>query len=71
MIMHLLPQVTTLLHMTAQEDGSNPGAGLTALQTFLYFIAAPMALFAVITAVVTIATADRSKVSKSDLTRID
>ena len=57
--------------MTAQEDGSNPGQGLSALQTILYFVAAPMALFVAITVVVLISTADRSKIRKSDLSRID
>ena len=57
--------------MTAQEDGSHPGKGLTALQTITYFIITPLALFLTITIVVVIASADRSKVSKSDLTRID
>ena len=72
MIMHLLPRaLPTLLHMTAQEDGSDPGKGLTALQTITYFIITPLALFLTITIVVVIASADRSKVSKSDLTRID
>jgi hypothetical protein len=68
MILHLLP---TLLHLSNQEDGSMPGPGLTALQTVLYFVLAPIALFTVISIVVLLATADRSKGRTSDLSRID
>ena len=35
-----------------QEPGSNPGEGLTAIQTFTYFVAAPVALFLVISVLV-------------------
>lgn len=68
MILHLLP---TLLHLSTQEDGSLPGPGLTALQTILYFVMAPIGLFAVISIVVLLVTADRSKGRTSDLSRID
>lgn len=68
MILHLLP---TLLHLSTQEDGSLPGPGLTALQTILYFIVTPIALFTVIAIVVVLATADRAKGRTSDLSRID
>lgn len=68
MILNHLP---SLLHLAAQEDGSLPGKGLSALQTILYFIGAPVALFLVIAGIVVIATADRSKGRSSDLSRID
>jgi hypothetical protein len=68
MILHHLP---TLLHLSTQEDGSMPGKGLSALQTILYFVAAPITLFLVIAGIVVIATADRSKARTSDLSRID
>jgi len=68
MTLHFLP---TLLHLSTQEDGSMPGPGLTALQTVLYFVLAPIALFTVISFVVLLATADRSKGRTSDLSRID
>lgn len=48
-----------------------PGPGLTALQTVLYFVLAPIALFTVISVVVLLATADRAKGRTSDLSRID
>jgi hypothetical protein len=68
MILNHLP---TLLHLSTQEDGSLPGKGLSATQTLLYFVGAPLALFLVITGIVVIATADRSKGRSSDLSRID
>jgi hypothetical protein len=68
MILNHLP---TLLHLATQEDGSLPGKGLTAGQTILYFIGAPVALFLIIAGIVVISTADRSKGRSSDLSRID
>lgn len=68
MISHLF---STLLHASAQEDGALPGPGLTAFQTLLYFFITPVALFAGISVIVLIASADRSKNGKSDLSRID
>ena len=38
-----------------QEDGSLPGEGLTALETFTYFFLAPAGLFVVISLVVYLA----------------
>ncbi len=43
---HLLPMIN--FPMINQEDGAMPGEGLTAVQTFLYFVATPIALFLVI-----------------------
>ena len=34
--------------MINQEPGAMPGEGLTALQTFTYFVAAPIGLFLII-----------------------
>lgn len=68
MILNHLP---TLLHLATQEDGSMPGEGLTVAQTLLYFVAAPLGLFAIIAGIVVITTADRSKGRTSDLSRID
>jgi|GEM_PF-979718 len=59
--------LTTLLHFSTQEDGAMPGKSLSTLQWVSYFILTPIALFSVITIIVIIATADRSKVKKSDL----
>jgi hypothetical protein len=49
----------TALHLSAEEDGSLPGKGLTALQTILIYIGAPVALFIVISVIAYAATAPR------------
>jgi hypothetical protein len=43
-----LSHAAHLLPMINQEDGAMPGEGLTATQTFLYFVATPLALFFII-----------------------
>lgn len=43
-----LTQAVHLLPMIAQEGNAQPGEGLTALQTFTYFVFAPIAIFTVI-----------------------
>jgi hypothetical protein len=69
MINHLM---TGLMHATVIEDGMKPGAAMPALQTFLWFVAAPIALFVGISVIVIISSADRRKsYSSGDLTRID
>ena len=69
MINHLM---TGLMHATVIEDGMKPGPAMPALQTFLWFVAAPVALFAGISLIVIVSTADRRKsYSSGDLTRID
>ena len=50
-----------------QEPGAMPGEGLTAVETFSYFVAAPIALFIVISLITWALTGERkkSKVSNS------
>ncbi|MEY4972430.1 MAG: hypothetical protein RL399_387 [Actinomycetota bacterium] len=48
-----------LLPMIAQEGGAEPGEGLTAIQTFTYFFAIPVASFIIISAIVWFATAPK------------
>jgi hypothetical protein len=56
--------------MIAQEGGAEPGEGLTAIETFTYFFAIPVASFIVISAIVWFATAPKR--AKGDVvTRID
>ncbi|CAN2211596.1 hypothetical protein MCEGKSH29_01010 [Candidatus Nanopelagicaceae bacterium] len=57
----------------AQEDGTDAGVGLSAIQTFTYFLVAPVALFLVISVLAYVATGDRKKSAKSDsvITSID
>jgi len=40
-----------IFHMINQEPGALPGPGLTALQTFTYFVAAPVGLFLLISVI--------------------
>ena len=47
------PQLLNLA--ISQEDGSLPGEGLTALETFTYFFLAPAGLFVVISLIVYLA----------------
>lgn len=49
-----------------QEPGSNPGEGLTAIQTFTYFVAAPVALFLVISVLVWAGTSTKKARSKTN-----
>lgn len=44
-MLNRLSQSAIELAMINQEPGSLPGEGLTALQTFTYFVAAPIGLF--------------------------
>ena len=65
-----LSQVAHLLPMINQEGGAEPGEGLTALQTFTYFFAAPVALFIVIALLSWFASAPK-KAKKDVINRID
>lgn len=55
---------------TTYEPGMVPGQGLSAIQTFLYFVVAPIALFVVISAVAFATTVKRDK-RKSVIDQID
>jgi len=48
----------------AQEDGTVAGEGLTAIETFAYFFAAPTVLFIAISVLVYALTGDRKKSEK-------
>jgi hypothetical protein len=54
-----LSQVVHFLPMINQEGGAMPGEGLTAIQTFTYFVAAPIALFVLIGGLSWIASAPK------------
>jgi len=47
------------LSMINQEPGAMPGEGLTAIQTFTYFVAAPIGLFLGISLIVWALTAEK------------
>jgi hypothetical protein len=60
-----LSQVAVLAPRINQEPGAMPGQGLTALQTFTYFVAAPIALFLGISLIVWAFTGEKKKRSAS------
>lgn len=68
-----LTQAIQRLPMVNQEGGAMPGKGLTALETFTYFVAAPTLLFVVISAISWFASAPKkAKDEKKDVVnRID
>ena len=60
-----ISQVALLSGNINQEPGAMPGEGLTALQTFTYFVAAPIGLFLAIAVIVWALTGDKKKSSGS------
>ena len=57
-----------------QEPGAMPGEGLTAVETFNYFVAAPVGIFVVISLIVLALTGEKkskSQKSNSSVTSID
>ena len=60
-----ISQVALLSPGINQEPGAMPGEGLTALQTFTYFVAAPIGLFLGITLIVWALTGDKRKSTHS------
>ena len=65
--MHLF---TNVLNRITQEDGSLPGEPLGTFKALLYFVGAPILIFALISVVVLFSTVDR-KAKRSSLTRIE
>jgi hypothetical protein len=65
-------QLVSTLTRRAQEDGALPGEGLTAIETFVTFVAVPTALFLIISLLAYVFTAERKKKpSKSSITSIE
>jgi hypothetical protein len=60
-----ISQVALLSGNINQEPGAMPGQGLTGLQTFTYFVAAPIALFLGISLIVWALTGEKKKRSAS------
>ena len=56
--------------MIAQEGNAQPGEGLTALQTFTYFVFAPVAIFSIIALISWFASAPK-KAKRDVINRID
>jgi hypothetical protein len=67
-----ISQVALLSPRINQEPGAMPGEGLTALQTFTYFVAAPFGLFLGISLIVWALTGDKKSThSSSVITHIE
>jgi hypothetical protein len=62
-----------ILSLDNQEDGTVAGEGLSVLETFTYFFAAPIVLFVAISVITYALTGDRKKKEKvsSVVTSID
>lgn len=58
-----------LVQRMTQEDGAQPGAGLSYLKAILYFGVVPVSLFLVITGLVLLFTSERKK--SSQISKID
>ncbi|ASY18812.1 hypothetical protein A1sIIB76_04580 [Candidatus Planktophila versatilis] len=60
------------LLMINQEPGAMPGEGLTAVETFTYFVAAPVGLFLLISLISWALTGEKKKgKSTSSITHIE
>jgi hypothetical protein len=60
MMIHIASAIQTFAQ-GAQEDGTVAGEGLSAIETFTYFFAAPTVLFLGISVIVYALTGDRKK----------
>lgn len=61
----------TQLLMINQEPGAMPGESLTAIETFTYFVAAPVGLFLGISLIVWAFTREKKRTSTSSITYIE
>ncbi len=61
----------TQLLMINQEPGALPGESLTAIETFTYFVAAPVGLFLGISLIVWAFTREKKRTSSSAITQIE
>jgi len=59
-MIHIASAISTFAQ-GAQEDGTVAGEGLSAIETFTYFFAAPTVLFIAISVIVYALTGDRKK----------
>ena len=53
--------ITTAHNMGYNDGGAMPGDSLTAVQTFLYFVATPVGLFLLISLLVVVGTREKKK----------
>jgi hypothetical protein len=57
----MIHMIASALRMGSVEGGAMPGEPLTAVQTFLYFVATPVGLFLLITVLVMAGTREKKK----------
>lgn len=71
-MIHLVSAIQ-ILSLDNQEDGTVAGDGLSVLETFTYFFAAPTVLFVAISVITYALTGDRKKKEKNSsvVTSID
>jgi hypothetical protein len=55
----MIHMITSALNMGSVEGGAMPGEPLTAVQTFLYFVATPIGLFLLISVLVIVGTREK------------
>ena len=53
--------IASALNMGYNDGGAMPGEPLTAVQTFLYFVATPVGLFLLISLLVVVGTREKKK----------
>lgn len=59
--------IKNAIQLINQEPGAHPGLGLTALQTFTYFVAAPVGLFLIISITVWAFTGKKKSASSASV----
>jgi hypothetical protein len=57
----MIHMIASALNMGSVEGGAMPGEPLTAVQTFLYFVATPVGLFLLISVLVVVGTREKKK----------
>ena len=57
----MIQMIASALNMGYNDGGAMPGDSLTAVQTFLYFVATPVGLFLLISLLVVVGTRDKKK----------
>jgi hypothetical protein len=61
----MIRSIALAFNMAPVEGGAMPGEPLTAIQTFLYFVATPVGLFLLISVLVLVGTREKKKTEPS------
>jgi hypothetical protein len=57
----MIHMIASAFNMGYNDGGAMPGDSLTAVQTFLYFVATPIGLFLLISGLVVVGTREKKK----------